>query len=51
MNVCHVLFSVRLAMDYLNFIMLTWCCGSMLYVVGGSYDVENESGYECVLCV
>jgi len=46
-----VLFSVRLAMDYLNFIMLTWCCGSMLYVVGGSYAVENESGYECVSCV
>jgi len=35
MNVCRVLFSVTLAMDYLNFIMLTWCCGSMLYVVGG----------------
>jgi len=51
MNVCCVLFSVRLAMDYLNFIMLTWCCGSMLYVVGGSYAVENESGYECVSCV
>jgi len=30
--------------------MLTWCCGSMLYVVCGSYAVENEPGYGCELC-
>jgi len=33
--------------------MLTWCCGSMSYVVCVcvSYAVENEPGYGCASCV
>jgi len=34
----------------INFVMLTWCCGSMSYVVYGSYAVENELGYGCASC-